>query len=161
MAFVAAIPAMTAAIGGGSMVAGAATLAAAAATVYTGVRSAQESKRAGKFAQAESEIEARAEGDAARQREIERKKTLMRAIASRAAYAGAGGIRTDVGSQAALVNIDVADARSDDNIDAINSSSRQRALRIRGQNARDAGKSQAASTLIDTAVRTYQSFGRK
>lgn len=160
MAFVAAIPAAVAAVGGGSMVAGAATLAAAAATVYTGVRSAQESRRAGKFAQAENEIEARAEGDAARQREIERKKNLMRAISSRTAYAAAAGIRSDVGSQAALVNIDVAEARSDSDIDAINSSARQRALRIRGANARSAGNEQARQTLVDTAVRTYQSFGR-
>lgn len=157
MAFV--IPIATA-IGGGSAMAGAITLATAAATVGFGVASARASRQAGKATQAELEIEARAEGDAARQREIERKRNLMRAISSQQAYAGAGGVRIDQGSPAALVNLDIAESRRDQNVDNINSGTRQRALRFRGANARTAANAQARATLIDTAGRTVHAFAR-
>lgn len=160
MAFVAALGPMLAAVGGGSAAAGAATLAVAAVTVYSGVKSAQASKQAGRVTQAESEIAAKAEGDAARQREVERKKNLLRALASQQATAAAAGIRTDIGSTASLMGYDIDESNRDLDTDSTNTLARQRALRFRGRNARAVGDAQATSTLIDTAVRTYQSFGR-
>lgn len=160
MAFVAAIPAVVSAIGGGSMAAGAVALASAAATVGAGVASARASRAAGKATQAELEIEARSEGDAARQREIDRKKNLLRAISSQQAYAGAAGVRADDGSPAALINLDIAESRRDSDIDSLNSKTRQRALRFRGSNARTAGNAQASATLLDTAARTTSMFIR-
>jgi hypothetical protein len=160
MAFAAAIPGVVAAVGGGSMAAGAATLAAAAATVYTGVSAAQQARTAGKVTQAETEIAARAEGDSARQREIERKRMLLRALSAQQAGAAAAGIRSDQGSPATLMNLDIAQARGDNDVDNLNTRTRQRALRMRGANAASAGSAQANATLVDTGLRTYQAFGK-
>lgn len=157
MAFV--IP-VAAAIGGGSAAVGATILATAALTVGTGVQSARMSRAAGKAAQAETEIEARAEGDAARQREIDRKRNLMRALSSQAAYAGAAGVSISSGSPASLVNLDIAEANRDRDIDEVNTGTKQRMLRFRGQNARTQGNAQARTTLLDTAARTSQLFVR-
>ena len=63
-----------------------------ATTVASGVYSAQQQKAAGKAANAEAQIAANREGDAARAREIERRRALLRAIASQNAAAGAGGV---------------------------------------------------------------------
>lgn len=158
MAYVAAIPAI---IGGGSAAVGMATLATAAAavaTVATGVSSARASRAAGKAQQAETEIAARAEGDAARQREIERKKNLMRAISSQQAFAGAAGVSARTGSPASLINLDIAEANADRDVDNLNSKTRQRALRFQGANARAAGNAAARTTLLDTTARTAGMF---
>jgi hypothetical protein len=157
MAFVVPI---AAAIGGGSAATGAVILASAAATVGGGLYSAKQSREAGKAAQAELAIEAKAEGDAVRQREIERKRNLLRALSSQQAHAGAGGVRIDTGSPKALVNLDIAEAQKDNDIDSLNSKTRQRALRFRGQNARAAGSAQSTATLLDTAGRTATQFLR-
>lgn len=155
MAFV--VPAV-AAIGGGSVAAGSVVLASAAATAYSGYTAAQEQRRAGRFAQAQSEINAAAEGDAARQREIERKKMLRRALSSQIAQSGAQGIAFE-GSTARAAQLDIADAQNDLSVDRANTKTRQRALRAQGQNARISGNAQATTTLLDTAARTLSMFG--
>ena len=89
MAFV--VPLATA-VGGGSAALGAVLLGSAALGIGAGVISAQQQIAAGKFAKAQSIIDAAAEGDAATQREIIRKRNLLRAISSQQAAAGAAGV---------------------------------------------------------------------
>lgn len=154
----AVVPAVTA-IGGGSLAAGSVVLATAAVTAYSGYRSAQEQRRAGRFAQAQAEINAAAEGDAARQREIQRKKMLRRALSSQIAQSGAQGIAFE-GSTARAAQLDVAESQYDLAVDRANTATRQRALRSQGQNARISGDAQSTVTLLDTAGRTMSAFGR-
>lgn len=142
-------------IGGGSAAVGGALLAT---TVGAGVYAARSQRAAGKAVQAETELEARAEGDAARDREINRKRMLMRALSSQVAAAGAAGVRVDQGSPASLINLDIAEARRDQDIDVVNTRSKQRLLRFRGENARIAGNAAARQSLLDTALRTTQAF---
>lgn len=140
------------AIGGGSMAAGATVLATAALSTYAGVTAAKEQRRAGKFAEAQAGIDAKAEGDAARQREIERKRGLMRALSSQVASAGARGVGLE-GSLAQIAQLDIARSREDIDIDTANTKARQAALRQQGRAARAAGNTQARLTLLDTAIK--------
>lgn len=155
MAFV--VPIATA-VGGGSAAAGAVILSAAAATVGAGVISAQQSRAAGKIAEAQSNIDANAEGDAARQRAILRKKNLLRAISSQQAAAGAAGVAFSEGSPAAIARLDIDESRMDLDVDRANTRQRQRGLRAQGRAARLQGNAQAATTLLDTASNTARMF---
>lgn len=145
-------------LGGGSAAAGAVTLAAAAATVYAGAESAKASRRAGQASAAEAQIQATSEGDAARQREIERKRNLLRAISSQSAVAGAAGVKINEGSPSSLINLDIAEANADSDVDAGNTKAKQRALKFRGQNAISAGNSAANVSMLDTAANTLKIF---
>jgi hypothetical protein len=146
------------AIGGGSVAAGATILATAALSTYAGVTAAREQRRAGRFAEAQSEIDAKAEGDAARQREIERKRGLMRALSSQVASAGAAGVGVE-GSLARIAQLDIARSREDIDIDTANTRARQSALRQQGRVARAAGRTSARLTLLDTAGSLFTQVG--
>ncbi len=156
MAFV--IPILTT-IGGGSAAAGAVTLGTAVAGIATGVISAGNVKRAGKFTEAQSEIDANAEGDSAREREIQRKRNLMRAISSQLATAGSAGINFAEGSPAGIAQLDIDDAARDLQIDTASSRQRQVSTRARGRAARVTGDTQAVITLLDTAGRAATTLG--
>lgn len=145
MAFV--IPVLTT-IGGGSAAVGA-TVVATAATVGATVVSARQSAKAGNVAAQQAQIEANAEGDAARQREIERRRLLIRSISAQAAAAGAAGVSTTEGSLNAMVRNDLEDARTDMLVDRANLKQRQRVLSLQGKNAFAAGRTNAAASLLD------------
>lgn len=159
MAFAAAAPTLLTALGGGSAATGAVLAASAVATVGGAVISARQSRAAGRVADAEAQIAANAEGDAARQREIERKRLLLRAISTQVAEAGAQGIAMD-GSAARMAQLDIDDANTDLMIDNANTRSRQAGLRAQGRAARLQGSAQAGATLLDAAARTGLSFVR-
>ena len=150
--------AWVAVLGAGSTAAGAVTLATAAVTVYSGLESAKQNRRAGAAAQAEAQMAATTEGDAARQRELERKRNLLRAISSQTATAAAAGIKANEGSANSLINLDIAEANIDQNVDSGNTKAQQRALQFRGQNARIAGNAAARTSLLDTASNTMRIF---
>ena len=150
MAFV--VPLATA-VGGGSAALGAVILGSAALTIGAGVISAQQQIAAGKFAEAQSIIDAAAEGDAATQREIIRKRNLLRAISSQQAAAGAAGVAFSEGSPRQIAQLDIDRATDDLIVDRASSLQRRRGLRAQGRAARFAGKAGAASTLLDTASR--------
>ena len=147
-----------AAVGGGSALTGAVLLGTAAISVYSGVASAQMQRQAGKVAEAEANIRANAEGDAARQREIRRKKLLMRSIASRQARAGAAGVSFTEGSQARITQLDIDEATNDLDIDRANTAQSVRLMRASGRAARLTGNAQSLITLADTATSTARSF---
>jgi hypothetical protein len=109
--------------------------------------------------QAQAEINANAEGDAARARETQRKKLLLRAISSQVAEAGASGIRFSEGSPEQIARLDIDESRRDIEFDRANTLQRQRGLRSQGRAARIAGNARAASTLLDTAGRAADILG--
>jgi hypothetical protein len=119
-------------------------------TIASGVYSAQQQKAAGKAANAEAQIAANREGDAARGREIERRRALLRAIASQNAAAGAGGVSVNE----ATLGADLMYATDDLMTDRSNTLQTQSLLRLQGSNAKRAGKVGAFTTLLDTAGST-------
>jgi hypothetical protein len=119
------------------------------ATVAAGVYSAVQQRNAGIQQQFQYKEQAAQEGDAARQREIDRKRNLLRALASQNAAAGANGISFD-GSAANLARVDIEQSNSDSLIDNVNSGRRGRVLQMGGREARRSGDLAAAGSLLDT-----------
>jgi len=118
----------------------------------SGAITAQAQSRAGKIALVQSRIDANTEGDAAREREILRKKQLRRALSSQLAQAGATGVKFAEGSPARIAQLDIEAAERDLAIDTATTKQRQRALISQGKSARAASKAQATVSLLDTAV---------
>lgn len=130
------------------------TFALAAATIGFGALSAAQQYRSGKQIEVQYKQEAKQEGDQARQREIDRKKNLLRALASQNAAAGASGADF-TGSLENLARTDIEEASTDLEVDQVNSSRRGRVLRASGREAATAGTIQAGASLLDTYDR-YQ-----
>lgn len=151
MAFV--VPAL-AAVGGGSAVAGGIAIAGLAAGAY----SALQTRQAGQAQKAQLQAQAKTEAVAAQQREIERRRNLIRALASQNAMAGAAGITTD-GSVGAIARADINNAQNDLLYDTANSVSRQRALRSQASNAGRIANANSAVTLLDTVDKGYKALG--
>lgn len=151
MAF--AVP-LLAAAGGGSAIAGGLALAGAAAGIYGAVQQHQ----AGEAQKAQLNAQAKTEAVAAQQREIERRRNLIRALSSQNAAAGAAGITTD-GSVGAIMRRDIKDNQNDLLFSGVNTASRQRALRSEASNAARIGNANAATSLLDTAGKTYRALG--
>lgn len=144
MAFVAAYPVLTAILA-----------STAVATVASGYMAAQQQRNAGIQADNQAQAQARAEGDAAKGREITRRQDLMRALSSQNAAAGAAGISTD-GSFGGVVRTNIKQNQQDLLTDAAGVSARRQALLDQGSNARRAGAAQARGTLFDTAISVGQ-----
>jgi len=134
-------------------------IAMVAMVVASGVMQASQQQRAGQIAEAQSKIDANAEGDAAVARELERKRKLQIALSSQIAKAGAEGVMFSEGSPARIAQLDIAEAASDSRMDTANSRQRRRALRLQGKNAAAAATGQAAVTLLDTAAKSYNMYG--
>jgi hypothetical protein len=147
------LPAL-AAVGGGSAVAGALTVAGAAAGVYSAVQQRQ----AGIEASAEAKAQAKTEEVNSNQREIDRRRDLIRALSSQNAAAAAAGADNS-GSTGAIMRRDIKDAQNDLLFSSVNSDSRQRALRSRASNAVKQGNAGAATSLLDTAGKLYKKAG--
>lgn len=143
-----------AAIGGGSALTG----GVLAATAVAGGLAAKGQYDAGQIAKAEYKLQAKAEGDAARGREIERKRALLSALSSQYARAGAQGVAIQ-GSNAAIMNRDIKDNRQDLLYDTANTRTAQRILRSRGANAASRGTVNAITSIADTALGVYQARG--
>lgn len=152
MAFV--VP-FLAALGGGSATTGAVVAASTVASVYTGVASSQAARSAGQAQKQQYKLESRQEGDAARQREIERRRALLTALSSQNAAAAAGGILLPT----AVAERDIRQAASDLSYDRANTATRQNILKVGGQNAVIQGNALATASLLDTAVNTYNTYG--
>ena len=129
-------------------------------TALSGAMKANLQRKAGKITEAQSEIDASAEADDAKQREINRKKLLLRAISSQQAAAGAAGVAFSEGSPARIAQLDIEQATDDLFIDRAGSLQRQRGLRSQGRAARQLGKTQSNVTLLDTAVKVATLAGK-
>jgi hypothetical protein len=127
-------------------------------SALSGGASAVASHQAGVAADQSARLAAKQEKDAARGREIERRRGLLTALASQGAAAGAGGIGFS-GGVAAAAKRDIKDARNDLLTDAVNTRRNVRMLRLQGKSARQAGGFQAATSLLDSGVKGYSTFG--
>lgn len=127
-------------------------------TVASGVVAAKSARDAGKAQAAQYQAEAVQEGDAARQREIERKRNLLRAISSQGARAAAGGAQFS-GSLETIARNDISQASNDLLVDKVNTIRKTRALKAGAKESVRAGNAQAAVSLLDTASKTYKAFG--
>lgn len=116
------------------------------------VASAQQSRNAGKLADIQYREQAQQETDAARDREIERRRRLVSALASQNAEAGALGVAPGVGSRSALAMSDVKRARYENIADRASTGRRSLMLRSAGRHARKQGDLGAASTLLGGAA---------
>ena len=118
---------------------------AIAATLLSSAVGMKASADAGRTANKEAQIAANREGDAARAREIERRRALLRSLASQSAQAGAYGVTPD----AAIAGTDIRYATNDLLIDQANTLTEQNLLRARGKNAQRAGNIGAVTSLLD------------
>jgi len=144
MAFLATIPAWVG-------------VASAAVSAAAGIYSAAQQKRAGALMENNIKVQARSEADAATQREIDRRKDLLRALSSQNASAGASGIETG-GSFGGIVRRNIAENQNDLLISNANTQVRQRALASQASNAVEQGNAAAATSLMDTIGKTYKSI---
>lgn len=124
---------------------------AVATIIASGVYQANEQKRAGQFQEIQHKEQAEEEVDAARDREVERRRRLVQALAIQNAEGGAMGAAPGFGSRGAIALSDVRRA----NLDSLSDRSRtnRRALRLReaGRFARKQGDAAAVGTLLETA----------
>lgn len=135
------------------------TLTVLATTIAAGagVTSAVSARNAGIAQSHQMKAAAVKEGDAARQREIERKRQLLRALSQQSANAGASGVTLD-GSLAGIARTDIRDATNDLLVDRSNTAGTVRGLRAGAKNARRQGDLQAAASLFDTGAKIAGQF---
>lgn len=126
-------------------------------TIAAGVGGAIMQRNAGIAQSHQMKAQAAREGDAARQREIERRRNLLRALSSQSARAGAGGVALD-GSLASIARADIRDATNDLLIDRSNTRSKQNELITGAKNARARGNLGAAVSLFDTGAKVAGQF---
>jgi hypothetical protein len=130
----------------------------AVTTVASGAASAALQRRSGKLQEIQYKENAKQEGDAAKQREIDRKRNMLRALASQNAAAGASGADF-AGSLQNIARVDIERAATDLNTDRTNTSRRTRVLNASGKEAARSGDIAAAGSLIDTAGQAYKNLG--
>jgi len=119
-------------------------------TIASGVNTIRQQNAAGRVASAEAQIAANREGDAARAREIERRRALLRSLASQNAVSGAYGVDPNM----TIAGADINYATNDFYTDQANTQATQAMLRLQGKNAKRAGTAGAFTTLLDTTAST-------
>lgn len=129
-----------------------------AVTLGSSALAAGQQYRSGKQQQIVHQQEAKQEGDQARQREIDRKRNLLRALASQRATAAASGANME-GSIENLARVDIEQAATDLETDSVNVARRGRALRSAGREAAKAGALRAGGSLLDSAATGYENWG--
>jgi hypothetical protein len=123
----------------------------AGATVAAGTASAISARNAGISRNIELKEQAKQEQLAAKDREIERRRSLIETIATQNAEAGAAGDEIQTGSRRAIALEDIRRQRLDDLTDRAMTNRRAVTLRASGRAAQRSGNLQAAGTLLDTA----------
>lgn len=120
------------------------------ATVAAGGASYVSQRRAGALQQIAYKEQAKDEEFAARDREIERRRRLVQAIASQNAEAGALGLDPATGSRRAMLLEDTRRARLDDLTDRAMNTRRSTSLRSAGRESRRQSNIQGGVTLLNT-----------
>jgi len=121
------------------------------AALATGVLSAEATKRAGDFRRDQYESQAKDELDSARDREIERRRRLISALASQNAEAGALGATPGIGSVAAIAKADARRASYESLADRVGTSRRTLLLKSAAKQATKQAKLGIFGTAADTA----------
>lgn len=123
------------------------------ASAASAIGSAYQMREAGQVAKAQYKEQARQEADSARQREIDRRRDLIRALASQNATAGATGVSTRAGTGlAGIAQYDIKETRRDSLVDRVNTGRSRNMLLKAGKNAQTMGNLGAATSLLDSAV---------
>ena len=151
MAFLAPLVPLLASIGGGSAVAGGVMLGT---TLASGAMSAISARNAGIAQDQQYKYQAYTEGLAAKQREIDRRRDLIKSLSSMNAVAGTGGIELG-GSLGGIIMKNIKDNQNDLLVNDANLSATQQALKAAGANARQQGNTQAALSLLDTGKNVF------
>lgn len=129
-------------------------------TAATATYAAVETHNAGVEQSNQTKMQARQEADAAAQRENERRRNLLRSLASQNAAAGAGGVETS-GSIGGIIRSDINYAQNDLTIDAANSSGQQQALASQARAERRSADAKAVTSLLDGAGKVYSQWPGK
>lgn len=127
-------------------------------TIATGLLGAASTYRSGGFQQIEYNERAQAELDASRDREIDRRRRLVAALASQNAEAGAIGAAPGVGSRAAQARADARRAAYETGADRATTGRRALLLRKAGSEAKRQAGYLTAATLLDTGLGALDTF---
>ena len=128
-------------------------MALVGASVVAAGAAGYQTMQAGQAAKAQYKEQARQEADSARQREIDRRRDLIRALASQNATAGATGVSTRAGTGlAGIAQYDINQTRRDSLVDRVNTGRSRNVLLKAGKNAQTMGNIGAATSLLDSAV---------
>ena len=117
------------------------------------IASASASIQAGKAKQQAYERDAEREEFAAKDKEIQRKKRLVAALATQNAVRGAQNVAAFSGSSLNLMNQDVETFEYDQSMGAANLAMKRQSLLEEGKAARRYGYASAANTLLGAASR--------
>jgi hypothetical protein len=128
------------------------------AQIISGVLKAGQTYQAGRVQKAELQAQAKTELIASQSDAIERRRALIRALATQNASAGAEGIELG-GSVGAIMRRDIKDASNDLLVNDANSRMRQSLRLMQGRAALKAGKIGAATSLLDSVASAYGSSG--
>jgi hypothetical protein len=130
---------------------------AAVTAAGAGIMGAVTARNAGIAQSNQLKAQAVREGDSARQREIERKRTLLRALSQQSANAGAAGVTMD-GSLAGIARADIRDNTNDLMVDRSNSRSQINGLMASAKSAKREGSANAVGRLVKTGVKVAGMF---
>jgi len=111
--------------------------------------SALSSVRAGQQKEVEYQMQADRERFAARDREVQRRRRLVAALASQNAYRGASGVRGTEGSPAHMLKSDFALFDYDQSMARANTSMTTQSLLRSGKYAKEYGYMSAGTTLLE------------
>jgi len=120
------------------------------------IASAGASIRAGQAKEEAYKRDADRETFAAKDKEIQRKKRLVAALATQNAVRGAQGIRAFEGSSLNLMNQDQETFEYDQDMGAANLAMKRQSLLEEGKAARRYGYQSAANTLLSSASRSME-----
>lgn len=125
---------------------------AIAAVVVAGAAEGVQRRNAGIIQSQQYKQAAVAEGDAARGRELDRRRVLIKTLAARDAYAGASG-QTTGGSIATLNMKDINDASNDLLYDRGSTAAKQRAYTSGASNAQQQGNIGAIGSVFEAGTK--------
>lgn len=131
----------------------------AAATVASAGLAYKAQTDAGKLAEIEGKERAEQERQAAQDREIDRKRRLMRALGNQQATAAARNLDINIGSTQAIALHDIKQAERDQLVDTVNTDRRRRSLIFAGNQANRTARIGANASLIDAGMDAYRDFG--
>lgn len=124
-----------------------------AAVAIGGGLSAMAQIRAGQAESVALKEKATQEQDSARDREIQRRRQLIRTLASQNAIAGASGVDPTAGSMQAIALRDIRDAETESIMDRSVTGRRTALLRMQAKQAKQQGYLGAGATVLDTAFK--------
>jgi len=129
------------------------------ATVVGGAIQAKAAYDSGKFQESMYKEQAKAEKDALKQREIERKRRLINALSLQTVHSAKGNIDPGSGSRLAITKSDVQQAQLDSFADQYRTSRSRNLLIAQGGAARRAGTYGAIGSLADTTATVTKLYG--